>query len=45
MRFSLSSAGLQEWNGDVLVVGLPQGAPDETATALEQRFAGVTDAL
>ena len=45
MRFSLSSTGLQEWNGDVLVVGLPQGAPDETATALEQRFAGVTDAL
>ena len=45
MRFSLSSAGLQEWNGDVLAVGLPQGDVDATATALEQRFAGITDAL
>ena len=39
MRFSLSSAGLQEWNGDVLAVGLPQGDVDATATVLEQRFA------
>ena len=45
MRFSLSSAGLQEWNGDVLAVGLPQGDADATATALEQRFAGITEAL
>ncbi len=45
MRFSLSSTGLQEWNGDVLAVGLPQGDVDTTATALEQRFAGITDAL
>ena len=35
MRFSLSSAGLQEWNGDVLAVGLPQGDVETTATALE----------
>ena len=45
MRFSLSSTGLQEWNGDVLAVGLPQGDVDATATALEQRFTGITDAL
>ena len=45
MRFSLSSTGLQEWNGDVLAVGLPHGDVDATATALEQRFAGITDAL
>ena len=45
MRFSLSSARLQEWNGDVLAVGLPQGDVDATATALEQRFDGITDAL
>ena len=30
---------------DVLVVGLPQGEPSETAKDLEQRFAGLTDAL
>ena len=45
MRFSLSSTGLQEWNGDVLAVGLPQGDVETTATALEQRFAGITEAL
>ena len=45
MRFSLSSNGLQEWNGNVLAVGLPQGDADATATALEQRFAGITDFL
>ncbi len=45
MRFSLSSTGLHEWNGDVLAVGLPQGDVDATATALEQRFAGITKAL
>ena len=45
MRFSLSSTGLHAWNGDVLAVGLPQGDVDATATALEQRFAGITDAL
>ena len=45
MRFSLSSAGVQEWNGDVLAVGLPQGDVDATATALEKRFAGSTEAL
>ena len=42
MRFSLSSTGLQEWTGDVLAVGLPQGDVKATATALEQRFAGIT---
>ena len=45
MRFSISSADLQTWSGDVLVVGLPQGEPSETAKDLEQRFAGLTDAL
>ena len=45
MRFSLSSTALHAWNGDVLAVGLPQGDVDATATALEQRFAGITDAL
>ena len=45
MRFSMSSTGLHAWNGDVLAVGLPQGDVDATATALEQRFAGITDAL
>ena len=45
MRLPLSSTGLQEWNGDVLAVGLPQGDVDATATALEQRFTGITDAL
>ena len=45
MRFSLSSSGLQEWNGDVLAVGLPQGDANDTATALEQRFAGITETL
>ena len=45
MRFSLSSSGLQEWNGDVLAVGLPQGDANHTATALEQRFAGITETL
>ncbi len=45
MRFSLSSTGLQEWNGDVLAVGLPQGDVEATATDLEQRFAGITEAL
>ena len=45
MRFSLSSTGLHAWNGDVPAVGLPQGDVDATATALEQRFAGITDAL
>jgi leucyl aminopeptidase len=45
MRFSLSSSGLQEWNGDVLAVGLPQGDANDTATALEQRFAGITEVL
>ena len=38
MRFSLSSTGLQEWNGDVLAVGLPQGDVEATATDLEQRL-------
>ena len=32
MRFSLSTTGLQDWNGDVLVVGLLQ---DQPATDLE----------
>ena len=45
MRFSLSSTGLQEWTGDVLAVGLPQGDVETTATALEQRFTGITAAL
>ena len=45
MRFSLSSTGLQEWNGDVLAVGLPQGDAEVTASALEQRFTGITEAL
>ncbi|AII48602.1 aminopeptidase A [Synechococcus sp. KORDI-52] len=45
MRFSLSSTGLQEWNGNVLAVGLPKGDVDSTATALERRFAGITEIL
>ena len=45
MRFSLSSTGLQEWTGAVLAVGLPQGDVKATAPALEQRFAGITEAL
>ena len=45
MRFSLSSSGLQEWNGDVLAVGLPQGDANDTTTSLEQRFAGITETL
>ena len=45
MRFSLSSTGLQEWNGNVLAVGLAQGDVDATATDLERRFAGIIDAL
>ncbi|MCB4428688.1 leucyl aminopeptidase [Synechococcus sp. MU1643] len=45
MRFSLSSTGLHAWNGDVLAVGLAQGDVDAMATALEQRFAGITHAL
>ena len=45
MRFSLSSSGLQEWNGNVLAVGLPQGDANDTATSLEQRFAGITETL
>ena len=42
MRSSLSSAGLQDWSGDVLVVGLLQ---DQPATDLDSRFAGVSAAL
>ena len=42
MRFSLSTAGLQDWNGDVLVVGLLQ---DQPATDLEARFPGLGAAL
>ena len=42
MRFSLSTTGLQDWNGDVLVVGLLQ---DQPATDLEARFPGLGAAL
>ena len=42
MRSSLSSAGLQDWSGDVLVVGLLQ---DQPATDLDSRFAGLSAAL
>ena len=42
MRSSLSSAGLQNWSGDVLVVGLLQ---DQPATDLDSRFAGLSAAL
>ena len=45
MRFSLSSAGLQDWNGDVLAVGLPQGDPSETAAELDKRFNGLVASL
>ena len=45
MRFSLSSAGLQDWNGDVLAVGLPQGDPSETAAELDKRFNGLVATL
>ena len=45
MRLSLSSADLQDWNGDVLVVGLLEGDPAGTVTQLEQRFPGLTAAL
>ena len=42
MRFSLSTTGLQDWNGDVLVVGLLHNQP---ATDLEARFPGLGAAL
>ena len=42
MRSSLSSDGLQDWSGDVLVVGLLQ---DQPATDLDSRFAGLSAAL
>ena len=42
MRCSLSSKGVQDWTGDVLVVGLLQ---DQSATALEARFPGLGAAL
>ncbi|MAH58793.1 MAG: leucyl aminopeptidase [Synechococcus sp. ARS1019] len=45
MRLSLSSADLQAWNGDVLVVGLLEGDAAGTITQLEQRFPGLKAAL
>ena len=42
MRSSLSSQGVQDWTGDVLVVGLLQ---DQPATDLEARFPGLGAAL
>ena len=38
MRLSLSSAGLQDWNGDVLVAGVLEGDAAGTVGLLEQRF-------
>ena len=45
MRLSISSTNVQEWSGDVLVVGLPKGDPSTTAVNLESRFPGVSSAL
>ena len=45
MRLSISSTNVNEWSGDVLVVGLPKGDPSSTAGHLESRFAGVSSAL
>ena len=45
MRLSISSAHVEDWSGDVLVVGLPKGDPTTTAVHLEGRFPGVTTAL
>ena len=42
MRCSLSSQAVQDWSGDVLVVGLLQ---DQPATELEARFPGLGAAL
>ena len=45
MRLSLSSADLQAWNGDVLVVGLLEGDAAGTISQLEQRFPGLKATL
>ena len=45
MRFSLATAALEDWSGEVLVIGLPQGDPSETAKTLEQRFEGIVAKL
>ena len=45
MRLSLSSAGLQDWNGDVLVAGVLEGDAAGTIGRLEQRFPGLNAAL
>ena len=45
MRLSLSSAGLQDWNGDVLVAGVLEGDAAGTVGRLEQRFPGLNAAL
>ena len=42
MRSSLSGESVQDWTGDVLVVGLLQ---DQPATDLEARFPGLGAAL
>lgn len=45
MRPSLSSAALQDWNGDVLVVGLLKDDAGTSRGTLEQRFSGLGSAL
>ena len=45
MRLSLSSASLQDWNGDVLVAGVLEGDAAGTIGRLEQRFPGLNAAL
>ena len=41
MRLALSSAGLQDWNGDVLAVGLLKTEEDRSRLALSKRFPGL----
>ncbi|WP_353292716.1 leucyl aminopeptidase [Synechococcus sp. M16CYN] len=45
MQLSISSTQLNDWSGDVLVVGLPKGKPSDTAAQLENRVPGVISAL
>ena len=45
MRPSLSSAALQDWSGDVLVVGLLKDDASGSRGNLEQRFSGLGSAL
>ena len=45
MRLSLSSAGLKDWAGDVLVVGLLNEESDQDRAVLSERFPGLETAL